>query len=163
MVFESPDSLASTPVVFTRALRYDYAIKYPHKNFEVRYMVKPSDNAWKEYDLHKKDIKKGDINTNPDSIYLSAFQTIILNVSGGLPAIKEFDKNSVKQEFNADWGGTVALIPRKDFGQNYNYCMIVALHKSHLGEAYIFYLADSAEGFNESVAPVFHALKFKTQ
>jgi hypothetical protein len=161
MVFESPDSVASTPLIYTHAISYEYAIKYPHKNFEVRYDVKPSDNAWKEYELHKKEIKKGDINTNPDSTCLSAFQTIILNVSGTLPNVTEFDKTSVKQEFNADWGGTVAVVPRKEFAQNYKYCMIVALHKSHKGDAYIFFLSDSPDGFNESVATVFHALKFK--
>ena len=162
MVFDAPDSLASTPIIPTHAISYEYAILYPHKNFEIRYDIKPSDNAWKEYELHKSEMKKGDINTNPDSTFLSTFQTIILNVSGTLPNITEFDKASVKQEFNADWGGTVAVVPRKEFAQHYKYCMIVALHKSHQGDAYIFYLADSPEGFNESVTTVFHALKFKT-
>lgn len=160
MVFESPDSLVATPVIYTRAMSYEYAVKYPDRNFEVRYAVRPADNLWREYEQNKKNIKKGDISTNPDSTFLSAFETIILNVSGGLPKITEFDKVAVKNEFNADWGGTVAIKPRKEFGQQYNYCMIVALHKSRKGEAYIFFLSDSTQGFNQMVAPVFHSLRF---
>ncbi len=160
MVFESPDSLISTPIIFTHAMSYEYAIKYPGKNFEIRYAVRPSDNLWKEYERNIKNIKKCDINTNPDSTFLSAFETVILNVSGKLPKITEFDKLAVKNEFNADWGGTVAVEPRKEFGQNYKYCMIVALHKSKKGDAYIFYLANSTEGFNQLIDPAFHALRF---
>ena len=159
--FACPDSLLSTPVLSTYGITYEYAIKYPHKNFEVRYAIRPCDNLWKQYELNKKNIKKGDIETNPDSVYMSAFETFILNVSGQLPKITEFDKASVKNEFNAAWGGTVAVIPRKEFAQNYKYCMIVALHKSHQGDAYIFYLADSTDGFDRLLAPAFHALKFK--
>jgi hypothetical protein len=161
LVFQSPDSLVSTPVIYSHACSYEYAVKYPHKNFEVRYAIRPSDNLWKEYELNKKSIKKGDIETNPDSTFLSAFETIILNTSGSLPKITEFDKASVKSEFNADWGGTVAFQPRQEFSQKYKYCMIIALHKSHQGDAYIFFLSDSTEGFNELMAPAFHSLRFK--
>jgi len=161
MAFVNPDSLVSTPVLYNRACIYEYAVKYPDKNFEVRYCIRPSDNLWKEYELNKKSLKKGDIETNPDSTYLWKFETIISNISGSLPKITEFDKTSVKNEFNADWGGTVAFQPKGEFGQNYKYCMIIALHKSHQGDAYIFYLSDSPEGFNELMAPAFHSLKFR--
>lgn len=160
MLFESPDSVVSAPIIYSHAMSYEYAIKYPGKNFEVRYAVRPSDNLWSEYEAHSKNLKKGDVNTNPDSTYMAAFQTIILNVSGGLPNITEFDKASVKSEFNADWGGTVAVQPRKEFGQNYKYCMIIALHKNKKGDAYVFFLSDSTEGFNQKVAPVLHSLMF---
>lgn len=162
MVFDSPDTLISTPVIYNRASGYEYAIKYPDKNFEIRYAVRPTDNLWREYEQNIKNIKKGDINTNPDSTFLSAFQTIILNVSGKLPDITEFDRAAVKNEFNADWGGTVVVEPRKEFGQNYKYCMIVALHKSRKGDAYIFFLSDSTDGFNGMVVKAFHALRFKS-
>ena len=161
MIFESPDSLVSTRIFANRQMTYEYAIKYPDKNFELRYAVRPSDNLWKDYEQAEKNKKKGDVNLSPDSIYISAFQTIILNISDGqLPKITEFEKDAVKNEFNADWGGTVALHPGKKFGQEYKYCMVVALHKSRKGDAYIFYLANTTEGFNELVAPAFHALRF---
>jgi hypothetical protein len=49
----------------------------------------------------------------------------------------------------------------KEFGQNYKYCMLVALHKSNIGDAYYFYLSDTKDDFNNNMDPAFHSLKFK--
>jgi hypothetical protein len=161
MTFVAPDSLVPVNIIETRALAYDYALKYPSKNFEIRYAIRPSDNLWKDYDQSSRNPLIPDKESNPDSSYTSALQTIILNCSGELPKVTEFEKAAVKTEFGADWGGTVFIHPRKSFGQSYKFCMLVALHKNRAGEAYIFYLSDSQDGFNEAVMPVFHALKFK--
>jgi len=161
MMFEAPDSLLPAKIIENKSMTYEYAIKYPDKNFEVRYAVRPSDHLWKEFELAEKTRKKGDINTNPDSAYLSLFQTVILNCSGGeFREITAFEKAAVKSEFNADWGGTVFFHPRKEFGQQYKYCMVVALHKSRAGDAFIFYLSDTRDNFNDLVLPAFHSLRF---
>lgn len=52
------------------------------------------------------------------------------------------------------------VYPSKEFGKGYSYCMIVCIHKNHAGDAFIFFLSDTKEGFNEMVAPAFHALRF---
>jgi len=161
MMFEAPKTLVSTPVVFNKAMAYEYALKYPDKNFEIRYAVRPSDNLWREYEHAEKNKKPGSVNVNPDSMYLAAFQSVITNTTNNeYPKITEFQKEAVKAEFNADWGGTVVIHPRKEFGQDYKFCMIVAIHKSHAGDAYIFYLSDTDDGFNDRVAPAFHSLLF---
>ncbi len=166
MMFEAPKDLVPTPVVFNHAMSYEYALKYPDKNFEIRYAVRPADNLWKEYYAAEKNKKKGDINISPDSMYTAAFQSIIANASNGeYPKITEFQKAAVKAEFNADWGGTAFLHPRKEFGQDYKYCMVVAIHKNKAGDAYIFYLSDSENefsdtGFKEHVLPAFYSLLF---
>jgi hypothetical protein len=163
MMFEAPKGLVPAAVVYNRAMSYEYALKYADKNFEVRYAVRPADKLWRDYELAEKNKKKGDTIVHPDSTYLSAFQTIIANASNGeFPKVTEFQKASVKAEFHADWGGTVVIQPRKEFGQSYKYCMIVALHKSKAGDAYIFYLSDTKEGFNDLVAPAFHSLMFNS-
>ena len=160
-MFEAPKTLVPTAIIYNHAMSYEYALKYPDKNFEIRYAVRPSDNLWKEYMAAQKSKAKSAVNINPDSTYQSAFQTIIANASNGeFPKITEFQKEAVKREFNADWGGTVIIHPRKEFGQDYKYCMIIALHRSHAGDAYIFFLADKQEGFNDLVAPAFHSLLF---
>ena len=162
MMFETPDSMVSTPVIPNRPMAYNYALKYPAKNFEVRFAVRPTDEMWKQFKLTENDKKKDNVNYNPDSAYMSAFQTTLLNISATseLPKITDFEKNAVKEEFGADWGGTAFVYPSKLFGQNYKYCMVVCIHKNHAGDAFIFFLSDSKDGFNELVLPAFHALKF---
>jgi len=162
MIFVAPDSLMPALIIENRSMPYDYALKYPDKKFEIRYAVRPTDSVWREYEQYDYNPYATNKVVNPDSAYLSAFQTVILNCSGGeSPKVTEFQKEAVNAEFGADWGGTVFIHPRMEFGQSYKYCMIVAIHKNRAGDAYIFYLSDSQDGFSEAVAPAFHSLKFK--
>ena len=158
LVFNSPSDLVPTKLIENRQMNYEYALKYPNKNFEVRYAIRPLDNLLNEYNK-----KTGSaISVNPNKLYGTSLQATVLNISGGnLSEIAQFDKNAVKQEFNADWGGTTFLEVGKEFGQNYKYCMVVAIHKDNLADAYIFYLSDTKEGFSELVEPIFHSLKFQ--
>jgi hypothetical protein len=159
LVFDSPLGLIPVKIVENRQMNYEYALKYPNKNFEIRYAIRPLDYLLNQFEKSKK---LGEISINPNKLYSSSLQATVLNISGGkLTDIAQFDKNSVKQEFNADWGATTFLDVGKEFGQNYKYCMVVAIHKDNLADVYIFYLSDTKIGFNELVEPAFHSLKFK--
>jgi hypothetical protein len=162
LTFQQVSGLVATKIIYNEQMNYEYAIKYPNKRFEIRYSIRPLDKLLIEYRKNLKNKKKGEIYTNPNTGYYTQFQAIILNISGGkLPEIRIFEKAAVKEEFNADWGATTYVELGKEFGQNYKYCMVLALHKSNLGDAYIFYLSDSQVGFNELVDPAFYSLRFK--
>ena len=45
-------------------------------------------------------------------------------------------------------------------GQKYKYCMVVAIHKDNLADAYIFYLSDTKDEFLELMKPAFYSLIF---
>jgi hypothetical protein len=162
MTFQKPAELEETKIIENRQMNYEYAIKYPKKKFEVRYAIRPLDNLIREYEEKEKNKNPGDINIHPNQLYSSLLQVTTLNISGGqLPEIIEFEKEAVKQEFNADWGATTFVEVGKEFGQDYKYCMIVAIHKDNVADAYYFYLSDTKDGFDELMMPPFHSLKFK--
>ena len=157
MTFENPIGLDAIKIIENDQMNYDYAVKYPTKNFEVRYAIRPLKTLLKDY----KDKGTGG-NVHPNNLYSTLFQTTALNISGGqFPEINIYDKDAVKEEFNADWGASAFVQTVKEFGQNYKYCMIVGIHKDNFADAYIFYLSDNTEDFEKLAGPVFHALKFK--
>jgi hypothetical protein len=161
LTFQKPAGLEETKIIENRQMNYEYAIKYPKKKFEVRYAIRPLDNLLSDYEEKEKNKKPGDINIHPNKLYSSLLQVTAMNISGGkLPEISVFDKQAVKQEFNADWGATTFVEVGKEFGQDYKYCMIVAIHKDNFADAYYFYLSDSKDGFDELMEPAFHSLKF---
>ena len=83
-----------------------------------------------------------------NSSYATILHTIILNITGGVDyKIQEFDRNAVKNEFNADWGATTFVNLNSGFGKGFKYCMIVAIHKKDIADAYYFYMADTKEKF----------------
>lgn len=162
LTFQKPTGFEETKIIENRQMNYEYAIKYSKKNFEVRYAIRPLDDLLHDYEDKEKNKKPGDINIHPNKFYSSLLQATTLNISGGqLPEVIEFGKEAVKKEFNADWGATTFVEVGKEFGQKYKYCMIVAIHKDNLGDAYFFYLSDTKDGFNELMKPAFHSLKFK--
>jgi hypothetical protein len=162
MTFVKPIDYFKTPAIINNQMNYEYALVYSGKTFEVRYAIRPLDEQIKEYEKNMKNKKDGDIFLNPNNIYETVLQATVLNISGGiLPNITAFNKDAVKNEFNADWGATAFVEVGKEFGQAYKYCMVVAIHKDNVADAYYFYLSDSKEGFNEMMQPAFHSLKFK--
>lgn len=161
LTFQKTPELETTTVIENNQMNYEYAIKYPKKKFEVRYSIRPLDNLISDYEEKEKNKNPGDINIHPNKLYSSLLQVTALNISGGqFPEISVFDTEAVKQEFNADWGATTFVEVGKEFGQDYKYCMIVAIHKDNLADAYFFYLSDTKEGFDELMTPAFHSLKF---
>ncbi len=162
MMFEMPEGFEETKPIDNVQMNYEYALKIPGKKLEVRYAVRPMDNFMKEYEEFQENKKEGDMMISPNKLYNSLMQATLMNISGGqLPQIDPFDKDAVKEEFNADWGATAFVPLEKEFGQDYQFCLMVALHKDNLGDAYYFFLSDTKEGFEELMAGSFHSLKFK--
>lgn len=162
MSFVKPIGLEETTPIENTEMNYEYALKYPKKRFEVRYAIRPLDNLLLEYEENEKNKESGAIYIHPNKLYSSLLQVTALNISGGqLSEVIEFDKEAVKQEFNADWGATTIVGVGEEFGQDYKYCMIIALHKDNVADAYFFYLFDTKKGFDDLIKPAFHSLKFK--
>lgn len=161
MTFEMPKGFVETSVVANSRMNYDYAIKHETKHFEVRFALRPLNDLIKAYKELEKNKKDGDINLNPNKFYQTSLQATVLNISGGqMPQFSQFPPQAVKAEFNAEWGATSFFEVGKEFGQTYKYCMVVAIHKDNLADAYYFYLSDKQETINELAEPVFHCLKF---
>ncbi len=162
MTFEKPKELTETKMIENDQMHYEYAMKYGDKNFEVRIAIRPLDVAMKEFAKREMNKKAGDVNICPNQIYESSFQATLMNISGGqLPKTMAYRKEDVMKEFNADWGATSFVEVGPEFAQKYKYCMVVALHKDNVADAYYFYLSDTRDGFAELMKPAFHSLRFK--
>ena len=110
----------------------------------------------------KKNKKPGTVNIDPNAIYLPTFQAALMSITGGqLPQITTFRKDEAKIEFNADWGASAFVEIHTDFGRNYKYCIVVALHKDNAADAYCFYLSDNKDAFSDLMPPAYYALRFK--
>lgn len=154
-----PDGFTETKVIPNDDMEYDYAIKYPDRDFELRYAIRPI--LYKTYanDTIRKEIEGQRLFRNAS--YGMILETIILNITGGKEyQCHAFDKKSVKTEFNADWGATSFLELNSGFGKGYKYCMIVTIHKDNVADAYYFYLSNTKANFSANMDPLFHTLKF---
>lgn len=161
MTFEMPKGFQETAIIANNQMNYEYAIKHIEKNFEVRFALRPLDDLLKAYHEKESNKKPGEVNVNPNKFYQGSFVATAMNISGGkMPKGSPFPQEAVKAEFNADWGAMTIVEAGKEFGQEYKYCMLVAIHKDNIADAYYFYLANDQETLKELVQPVFHCLKF---
>jgi hypothetical protein len=154
-----PEGFIESKIIDNDDMGYEYAIKYPDRDFELRYSIRPI--RYKQYAndtvQNEMESQRGFRNTK----YVTILHTIILNITGGVDyAVQAFDPQAVKNEFNANWGATTFVELNSGFGKGFKYCMIVTIHKKDVADAYYFYLSNTKEKFSENMEPLFHTLKF---
>ncbi|PJJ59531.1 hypothetical protein [Hymenobacter chitinivorans] len=166
MQFRTPGGTVPVPVVENAQMNYDYAVRYPGRHLEIRYAIRPLHDLLA--DFRKSKGKKNTVMADPNELYPSLLTAIALNVSGGqMPQVNQFPTQAVGREFNADWGGTTVVRAGEEFAKGYAACMVVALHKKNVADAYCFYLFDKREDIDPLlVVPTpdtaaFHALRFQ--
>ncbi|MBB6109216.1 hypothetical protein SAMN05421821_103453 [Mucilaginibacter lappiensis] len=163
MLFNRPDSFVAIPVISNKQVLYEYAVKHVNKNVEVRYIVNPLDTQLKSYNELVKNKKPGDVFIDPNTSYLAYFYSLLKNISSSPPAnFTTINEEQTKNNFQADWAAFTFINLNKEFGQNYKYCLVVALHKNNFGDAYCIYLSDERNGLIHSAyANNLSSLKFK--
>lgn len=161
MIFEVPDGFKEGKIINNNDMNYEYALAYPDKDFEVRYSVRPIRQQHYENDSLKTQMEN--MATFRNTQYKTVLQAIIFNISGDFNfKFGPFDEEAVKDEFNADWGGmTLVELKKEGFGEGFKYCMVVAIHKDDVADAYYYYMANSKNRLMDNVMPLFHSLRFK--
>ncbi len=112
--------------------------------------------------------KQSDSKTQLDNIYKSIALKSVLDFSGSKKGqiennqmITPFNTESVREEFNADWGGTTSVVIPPNSTSKYKNCMILFLYKKGKGMVITYFLfKDPLEGL-EKVKNNFHNLTFK--
>lgn len=165
ITFVKPANTVEIPVVVNDELNYQYAIKDTVSNIEIRYLVYPLQEMVKKYNGPHADtgfqaIDPNMIHTNLLLVYCYKIQDKELNVQT-MPDIHELPHGTVDQEFNADWGAEVNVQPCDEFGQKNKYCTIFEIHKDNTADAFIMFLYNNKDTFEDLVKSDFHSLKFK--
>ena len=162
MYIEIPSGFIESEIVENDDMNYEYALKYPDKDFVIRYAIRPI-----TYKVYANEDVKNELEEQKgfrNSQYEIIFKTVMLNLTGGKEYnYSVFDTEAVRSEFNADWGATtfVDLNPDGEFGNGFKYCMMITIHKHDIADAYYFYLANTKDQFMDNVDPLFHSLKFE--
>lgn len=163
--FIFPEGLAPVPCIENAQMNYEYALKDPAHNFEVRYAIRPLDSTMVQY---REDVKNGAKVIDPNRWCDAVFKATVLNIglggpnSGELPDISNFPPEAVREEFGADWGAVAFVMLGPEFGgTTYKYCLAMTIHRDNLGDAYIFYLSDDNQTMSAMMEKPFHALKFR--
>ena len=155
-----PESFIESPIVANKNMDYEYAVKYPEKDFILRIAIRPIQYKVYPNDSVKKAVE-GKIKIR-NTTYEANMKSVLYAISGGYDyEFKAFDKASAKDEFNADWGAITLVELRSEFGKGYRFCMVMALHKDNVADAYMFFLSNSQDSFQVAMRPLFHSLRFE--
>jgi len=160
MSINIPSVFVESPVIANKNMDYDYAVKYPEKDFVLRYAIRPI--LYKAYsnDSVKKAMESKVKIRN--TTYEGNMKAVLYDISGGYDyEFKAFEKSAAQEEFNADWGAITLVELRSEFGKGYRFCMVVALHKDNVGDAYLFFLSNKQDAFPAGMRPLFHSLRFE--
>jgi hypothetical protein len=169
------ESLEENGLVFQEATLRDYEVtavaENPHMNYElaIRHKTLPLEIRYAIRNYHIDPNFKSPTYAADDN--RASFFVTLLNV--GTPTNSadpvsailnsvEFDSAAVKNDFNADWGGSALVIPKTEFSGGFNRCVVVSIYRRRTG-VYIFYLFNK-ETLEQTLAAqqdVFTALRFR--
>jgi hypothetical protein len=145
---------APAPIIENRHMNYELAASLDQPRLEIRYAIRTYDPSPREAEV------------SPENMAEPMFTTTLLNITQQDSDILEsaaFAPDSVKNEFNADWGASAVIIPKAEFsGGDFDRCMVVFIYKERAG-AFMFYLYNSAtqEAAMRGWDGVFYALRFR--
>lgn len=162
MVFNHPKSLGETYTKYNAQVKYDYALTGKDnvgKDIELRYIIQPMDTYLKM----REDKSRVMIDPNNPLLYKGYLMTMAYNIAGKSVSarIKDFETAGVQHDFNADWGGMVTIDPVGTFGDGFKHCIIIAIHKNNVSEAYYVYMVNDTEALGPIIKETLGTLKFK--
>jgi len=127
---------------------YQYAIKHKSENFEIRYYFKPSKNP-----------RENTVEYAEDFLAVASLGISEEKLSN-LPQIDLFPEEGVKDEFNADWGGTAAFVPKSKFGEGYEFCSINSVMKKDIGQIFFIFMFSDYKTQSELPFKCYHTVRF---
>ena len=161
LTFDMPEGYKETYVKENGDLYYAFAIKNTKEDFEVRYSIWSLKPDFEEYRKCKLDSTHC-VMVNPNNNYQGRAEANVLNMTAGQNAnIGAFPSGAVKEEFNADAGGSSFFVLNCEFGKGYKYGHMVYLHKDGIADVIITYLDNDKSKHSELMDVPFHSLKFK--
>ncbi len=161
MIFTMPKEFKQIPVKENDDVLYQHAIKSKKNKLEIRYSVFSLKQRIKEYEEWKNSKNRNGVMTDPNIGYTVFTRVVVENIAGS-ENFKEtlFNQKNVKDEFNADWGGTYLVEPKSGYGEGYKYALITALHKDNIADAYIVYLFDDYRTVQSEILKEFYSMRF---
>ena len=147
---------APAPIHDNPDMNYELAARSPTE-LEIRYAVR-------RFDPKPDQPAAGGFDTLAKAEFIAVVYNVAIdnpNQSGVLGST-DFPAESVKHDFNAEWGGSALVIPRKTFARGFDRCMIVSVARKR-AHAYMFYLFSSSrqqEALQE-LGPIFTTLHFR--
>ena len=156
LVLEQPDGFeVQTPEV-NDVLSYEHALKHGQKKLAVRYAIRPIKMVEIDYeDPHNAA-------PEPNHLFPMLFQSLISAFSrGGSSPSNEYSTSDAKTKFNADWAGVAVMDVTRDFSDEYDQVLLLALHKNNASDAYVIVLFDDYAAVKPEINAALDSLKFK--
>ena len=137
-------------------LSYEYALQHEDKKLAVRYAIRPINMVEIDYeDPH---------NAAPELNHLfpMLFQSLISLFSrGGSSPSNEYSASDAQAKFNADWAAVAVMDVTRDFSEEYDQVLLLALHKNNASDAYVIVLFDDYVAVKPEINTALGSLKFK--
>lgn len=153
---DKPDDFEIQTPETNDVLSYEYAIKHKEKKLAVRYAIRPIKMVEIDYqDPHNAA-------PEPNHLFPMLFQSLIADFSrGGNSPSNEYSPDDAKSKFNADWAAVAVMDVTRDFTEEYDQLLLLALHKNNASDAYVIVLFDEYAGVKAEISTVLNSLTFK--
>lgn len=148
--FTPPKGFVPCPVRENSVFSYQYALRSPSGDLELRYRI----DSFARLDVERKTAFAGMemlASVSLDQIYETNFVAILYNLSEGVFAEpRVFDPEHAAVLFGADRAALCFVrMAAKNFSPDYDAACVFAFHKEHVADAYIIGLYNNGSGADQ--------------
>ena len=156
LTLEPPPGFERLAPEANNVLSYEHALKHKDKKLAVRYAIRPIKMVEIDYeDPHNAA-------PEPNHLFPMLFQSLISDFSrGGRSPSNEYSASDARTRFNADWAAVAVMDVSRDFSEEYDQVLLLALHKNNASDAYVIVLFDDYAAVKPEINAALGSLKFK--
>jgi len=145
--FTPPPGFVPCPVRENNVFAYQYAVRSPAGDLEVRYRI----DSFARLEAERKAASAGmemPASVSLNQMYESNFVAILYNLSGGVLA----ESTVLKPEttailYEADWSALCFVrLTNNDFAPDYDSAYVLAIHKNWIADVYVIGLYNDISG-----------------
>ncbi len=156
LTLEPPSGFERRVPEANKVLSYEHALEHKDKKLAVRYAIRPIKMVEIDYeDPHNAA-------PEPNHLFPMLFQSLISDFSrGGSSPSNEYSASDARTRFNADWAAVAVMDVSRDFSEEYDQLLLLALHKNNASDAYVIVLFDDYAAVKPEINAALGSLKFK--
>lgn len=150
MVYIPSERLLPPRSIDSGGVDIDYTVKFPGRNFEIRYHIVPS-----------KSDEIADFGTTAEEWEKTIGKLIIGFAPNDHYIVDAIAPKELKSNYNAESGVVCLVRLNPDFSRSYKYCQLKMVYRQNGGLAIIYYFTDTTNNFELFTKQELRSLMFK--
>lgn len=155
MSFSPPEGFHAVDAVANPLFPYEHAVRNQAETLEIRYAIRPLSRLKIDYDDPHGSAP------DPNHVFPLMFQSLVTRLSNGTHSpTRVYPPEQADEKFHAHWAAASVFDIHREFSDQFQQALLIAMHKNHMADAYAIFLFDDYALVKDKINGALGALAF---